>query len=311
MATRVLVTGGAGFVGQWLTRELVRQGWSVFAGSIDGPPSTGVLTDAERKAICWIELDVTSDQSIERALDRAAPDFVVHLAGIAFTPDANADPSKAFDVNALGALRLLRRLSAKTRVLVVGSAEQYGAHPRDEYPLKETAAVQPLTTYAASKAAQELIALQMHRSTGVPVICTRSFNHSGVGHDGRYFLPRQVARARQLRPGEKLRMGNNTIRDYLHVADVVDAYILLLEKGLPGEVYNVSSGSGVAVRDIAARLLKRMGIMAEIGSDPELVRATDIPISIGDNTKLRQATGWAPKRSIDDIIDDLIHAAPR
>ena len=239
---------------------------------------------------------------------------MIHLAGIAFAPEANASPIRAFEINALGAMRLLGALQGSgARVLVVGSAEEYGAQDASAYPISETAALRPLTPYAAAKAAQELIALQIQRSTGMHVICTRSFNHSGVGHGDRYLLPTLVRRVRELpRTGGTLRIGNgDVIRDYSHVADVVDAYMLLLERAPAGEVYNVSSGTGVRVREIADRVLKRSGVIADISSDAALHRPIDVPILVGDSSKLRTATGWKASRTIDDIIDDLIHAAPR
>ena len=315
MSRRVLVTGGAGFVGQWLSRALLEHGWSVFAGSVDGPPtSRSVLSDAEIRGIQWVDLDVLSEESIRRQVERSAPDRVVHLAGIAFAPEANASPVRAFEVNALGVLRLLGALRDGTpRVLVVGSAEEYGAQDASAYPIGESAVLRPLTPYAAAKATQELIALQMHRSAGLEIVCTRSFNHSGVGHGDEYLLPSLVRRVRALpRTGGALRIGNgDAIRDYSHVGDVVNAYIELLERGTAGEVYNVCSGTGLRVREIAERVLKRSGVTADISSDETLLRPSDVPILIGDNSKLRAATGWAPTRSIDDIIDDLIHAATR
>jgi GDP-4-dehydro-6-deoxy-D-mannose reductase len=314
MSRRVLITGGAGFVGQWLSRAMLQHGWSVFAGTVDGPPSTAVLGEAEIRAVCWIDLDVASDDSIERAIGQSTPDWVIHLAGIAFAPEANASPVRAFEINALGAMRLLSALEGSSaRVLVVGSAEEYGAQDASAYPIGETAALRPLTPYASAKAAQELIALQIQRSTGLHVVCTRSFNHSGVGHGDRYLLPTLVRRVRELpRTGGTLRIGNgDVIRDYSHVADVVDAYLLLLERAPAGQVYNVCSGHGVPVREIAGRVLKRSGITADISSDTALLRPIDVPILVGDNSKLRTATGWQPSRTIDDIIDDLIHAAPR
>ena len=312
MSRRVLVTGGAGFVGQWLSRAMLERGWTVFAGTVDAAPPRTVLTDAEREAICWTQLDVTVDESIRRAVDLGQPDWVVHLAGIAFAPEANASPVRAFEINALGAMRLLGALQGSSaRVLVVGSAEEYGAQDPSAYPISESAALRPLTPYAAAKAAQELIALQIQRSTGLHVVCTRSFNHSGVGHGGRYLIPTLVRRVRELpRTGGTLRIGNgDVIRDYSHVADVVEAYLLLLERGTPGEVYNVCSGRGLRVREIAERVLKRSGVSAEISSDSALLRPIDVPILVGDNARLRAATGWKPTRTIDDIIDDLIHAA--
>jgi GDP-4-dehydro-6-deoxy-D-mannose reductase len=314
MSRRVLITGGAGFVGQWLSRAVLQRGWSVFAGTVDGPPPGVVLDDAERRAIRWIDLDVVSDESIARAVGQSAPDWVIHLAGIAFAPEANASPVRAFEINALGAMRLLDALQGgSARVLVVGSAEQYGAQDASAYPIGESAALRPLTPYASAKAAQELIALQIQRSTGLQVVCTRSFNHSGVGHGDRYLLPTLVRRVRELaRTGGTLRIGNgDVIRDYSHVADVVGAYMLLLERAPAGEVYNVCSGTGVRVREIAERVLKRSGVTAEITSDTTLVRPIDVPILVGDSAKLRATTGWVPSRSLDDIIDDLIHAAPR
>ncbi|MGH7679047.1 MAG: NAD-dependent epimerase/dehydratase family protein [Gemmatimonadaceae bacterium] len=316
MSRRVLITGGAGFAGQWMCRALLARGWSVYAGSRSGAPASLVLTEEEIRAVCWTNLDVTSDAMIERAVQSCAPDYVVHLAGMAFAPEADAAPVRAFEVNALAALRLLEALkgSPRVRVLIIGSAFQYGAHDSTAYPIREDAPQRPLMAYGVAKAAQELIALHAFRSAGTQVVCTRSFNHSGVGHDpAKYLLPGWAARLPEVRAsGGKFPIGNPTVvRDYLHVADVADAYALLLERGVAGEAYNVSSGVGTTIRELAERFLGRAGIAAEIIVNPAHARPLDVPILVGDNTKLRQATGWAPKRSIDDIIDDLIHAAAR
>jgi GDP-4-dehydro-6-deoxy-D-mannose reductase len=240
----------------------------------------------------------------------------LHLAGIAFAPEANAAPVRAFEINALGAMRLVSALGASTvkssaRLLVVGSAEEYGAQDASAYPIKETAILRPLTPYAVAKAAQELISLQAQRGSGLHVVCTRSFNHSGVGHGDSYLLPTLVRRVRELpKSGGVLRIGTGSVqRDYLHVTDVVNAYILLLEQGVAGEVYNVCSGEATTVRTLAERVLNRSGISADITSDTTLLRPIDVPILLGDNSKLRATTGWRPTRTIDDIIDDLIHAA--
>lgn len=315
---RALITGGAGFVGQWLTRAMLQRGWEVFVGTVGHVTGEAILTDAERRGVTELELDVTSEAQIVRALDASAPEFVVHLAGIAFPPEANASPARAFEVNAVGALRLLAAIHAaadraRPRVLVVGSSEQYGAHPAAANPLSESAALAPISAYAASKVAQEVVALQAFRSANIPVICTRSFNHSGRGQPGNYFLPAITRRAAALPPtGGALRLGNDTpVRDYLHVEDVVAAYLLLLERGTPGEVYNVASGQGSSIRELAERVLRRLNLAATIETDPALVRPSDIPVLVGDSTKLRRATGWQPTRTIDDIIDDLTHAAAR
>jgi GDP-4-dehydro-6-deoxy-D-mannose reductase len=166
--------------------------------------------------------------------------------------------------------------------------------------------------YAASKAAQEIAALQMHRAEGLRVICTRSFNHSGAGHPAHFLLPALVRRAIALRETNRreLRLGNqSSIRDYLHVADVVQAYLLLVRHGKPGEVYNVCSGSGVSVRELAEEVLLQVGIPAEITTDSAFVRGVDVPELVGSSRKLQTDTGWRPTHTRADIIHDLINAA--
>jgi GDP-4-dehydro-6-deoxy-D-mannose reductase len=317
---RALVTGGHGFVAQWAIRAMLDRGWSVTAGSV-GSPTVGGPLDSERRAeVTWVEMDITRQDQVREVLERAAPDVVLHLAAISHVPDAMRDPGHAYDVNTVGAVRLfieaarLRRTSqCDPVVLVVGSSEQYGRHEAADMPLGEEASQRPLTLYAASKVAQEVAALQAQRAEGLHVVCARSFNHSGPGQPPHFLLPSLVARALALpKSGGRLAIGNgDTVRDFLHVADVVEAYLALLELGEPGEVYNVCSGEGITVRALAESVLQRIGASAEISSDPALSRPVDVPVQIGSNAKLRRVTGWAPRHTRDDIIDDLIHAATR
>ncbi len=187
---------------------------------------------------------------------------------------------------------------------------QYGIH-RDAAPLRESAEQRPTTTYAASKSAQEVAALQFFRSSGLRVICTRSFNHSGIGHGPQYLLPSLVSRVRRIARGEEtmLRLGNDVVRDYLHVADVVAAYLALAERGRAGEVYNVCSGIGISSRKLAADVLLHAGVTADISLEPSLVRASDIPVLVGSPDKLAQDTGWSPTKTTTDIIADLLNAS--
>ena len=313
---RALVTGGGGFVGQWLAKALLREGTEVVAAGVLVHTSPA-LTPAEWESVEWQELDVRIDGEIDVLLEHVRPDVVYHLAGVSYIPDAQDAPAEAYDVNVLGAVRLLSAISRGRRsghydpkVLVVGSGMQYGRHAPEEMPLPETATQAPLTVYAATKAAQEVAALQAFRADGVRVVCTRSFNHSGPGHSAHFLLPALVRRALDLRTsGERvLAIGNgDAVRDYLHVHDVVSAYMLLAERGEPGEVYNVCSGEGVTARQLARDVLMRLGITADISTDPALVRSADVSTLIGSPSKL-QALGWRRTRSRDDIIDDLIHA---
>ena len=313
-----LVTGGAGFVAQWLARALLGRGWDVVAAGLGVPPTASILNPDERRTVRWVESDVRHAADVGRALDVARPDAIFHLAGVAYLPAAAADPASAYAVNVLGAVRLLAAVAERhdagsldPAVLVVGSGEQYGRHASDEMPLPEGAEQRPLTVYAASKAAQEVAALQMARAHGLRVVATRSFNHSGPGQAPQFLLPALVQRACDARAtsARSIAVGNQEpVRDYLHVEDVVGAYLALAERGAPGEVYNVCSGDGVSVGDLVAAVLQRVGVPADITTDPSLVRAVDLPVLVGSPDKLRRATGWSPRRTRVDIIDDLIHA---
>lgn len=320
MTRRALVTGGHGFVAQWAVRAMLDRGWAVTAGGLGAPADGGPLDRERRAAVHWVSLDVTQQEQVREVVERAAPDVILHLAAISHVLDALREPGRAYAVNTLGAVHLLTEVAwlrhagaCDPTILVVGTAEQYGRHEASEMPMDEHAAQRPLTLYAASKAAQEIAALQVHRAEGVRVVCTRSFSHSGPGQPAQFLLPALVSRALALPPsGGTLLMGNgDTVRDFLHVSDVVEAYLALLELGSAGEAFNVSSGEGISVRALAESVLQRVGASAEISSDPALSRPVDVPVQIGDSAKLRTATGWAPRHTREDIIDDLIHAATR
>ena len=320
MTRRVLVTGGNGFVAQWAIRAMLKKGWSITAAGIGELPHAGVLSPDEIGQVVWKSTDMTRQGDVAAAVDSAEAELVLHLAGVSHVLEAMASPAYAYEVNAVGAVRLLAELSrwrsgggGDPTVVIVGSAEQYGRHDLSEMPLHEDTEQRPLTLYAASKVAQEVAAMQAFRSDGIRVVCTRSFNHSGVGHGAQFLMPSLINRALRLAPiGGTLSIGNgDTVRDYLHVEDVVAAYILLLEHGSAGEAYNVCSGEGTNVRALAHAVLARLGVTADVASDTELARSVDVPVLVGTNNKLRRATGWVPRHTRNDIIDDLIHAATR
>lgn len=315
---KALITGGSGFVGRALTRALLARGDDVDITGVDDQFDPGPLFPDAARRVRWFAVDARSDEQWDAALEATRPDLVFHLAAVSYPPDADRAPIATFDINALGVVRLLTAITRRRNagildptIVVVGSGTQYGAHAAAEMPLDESAAQRPATIYAASKAAQELAALQHARATGARVVCTRSFNHSGAGQSEQYLLPALVGRVRGLARtnGRTLPLGNDAVRDFLHVDDVVAAYLLLAMHGVAGEVYNVSSGVGVSARTLAERVLLRAGVAADITTEPSLVRPTDIPVLVGSPAKLQRDTGWAPTKTHDDIIDDLLHAS--
>jgi GDP-4-dehydro-6-deoxy-D-mannose reductase len=317
---RALVTGASGFVGQWLIRALLRDGWHVTGATLDERPETPLLERQARDAVRWVATDVRSLEAIRQAIDVAQPDAIFHLAGVTFVPSAAADPGLTTEVNVVAAARLIAEVRTRRRagvldpvVLVIGSGEEYGRHDEAELPLTERAELRPHGVYAATKVAQEVMALEAHRTEGVRVIATRSFNHSGPGQAERMLLPALVTRALALRgaTGGRLSIGNTTTtRDFSHVRDVVEAYLLLVRQGTPGEVYNVCSGRGVRVDEMASYVLARTGVDATPYEDPALVRRVEVPALVGSPAKLA-ALGWRATATAEDIVDELIDAATR
>lgn len=315
-----LVTGAGGFVGQWLCRALLRGGWTVTGTTLGFAPEPGIMTPAELMMMHWRDINLrhgTDRRTVVGLLERERPDAIFHLAGISYVPAAGDDPIGALDTNVGAAVQLIDGVRSvrdaggpDARLLVIGSGEQYGRHEPANMPLTESHECRPQTFYAASKCAQEHFALAAARHDGLRIVATRSFNHSGRGQAESFLLPSLVKRAMAARgvPGAAIAIGNmTTVRDFLHVEDVVDAYIALAARGRTGEVYNVCSGDGVTVGDVAAEVLAQAGVEAALKPDPTLQRPVDVPILVGDHSKLRADTGWVPSRTRADIIADIIN----
>lgn len=319
---RALITGADGFVGQWLAKTLVAQGWQVTGTAWRGIPAVGTLTATEQAQVSWEVGDLTAARDLgpmRALLRRTAPDAIFHLAGMSYVPTVGDDPVTALETNVGVGIRLLEAMRAERAasgldpvILVVGSAEQYGRHPASAMPLPETTPCEPRSFYGATKQAQEDFALAAARAHGLRIIATRSFNHCGPGHAPIFLLPALVQRVLEARRtgAATLPIGNTaTVRDYLHVRDVVEAYLALIERGQVGEAYNVCSGTGITVGEVAERVIARAQTTVRFVQDPTLLRPADVPALVGDHTKLCTHTGWAPTRTLTDIIDDHLHAA--
>jgi GDP-4-dehydro-6-deoxy-D-mannose reductase len=290
---RVLVTGAHGFVGRHLTAALRARGHDV------------VEADRAERAVDALALDVTDPLAVRAAFDLVRPDAVAHLAAQASVPDSLRDPDVTFAVNAGGTLHVLnaaREVAAdglRPRVLVVGSSDVYGAQPAEAYPLKETAPLLPRNPYAASKAAADALAQAYARSYGVDAVVTRAFNHIGPHQDERFAVAAFAAQIARVAagPDRVVLVGNlDASRDVLDVRDVCDAYALLLEgRGDAGEVYNVCSGAATTMRELLRRLIEIARVPVEVREDPARMRPSDVPFSVGDASKLREATGWTPR----------------
>lgn len=314
---KILVTGADGFVGRWMIRRLLADGHEVFGALRPaGASHDDGLTAEERGAVRWMPLELTSPESVRMVVDLPY-DAVIHLAAVASGPEAARDPGYAWTVNAAGTARIAYVLAEARRkgradplFLLVSTGEVYG-RGADARPRKETDALLPCSPYASSKVGAEIAAFEAWRRTGLRVVVARAFAHTGPGQDTRFVVPAFAQRLRYARQigAPVVKVGNlDPVREFLDVRDVVDAYARLLVKGVPGEAYNVAGGQGVGLRDLFDRLAARLQVQVIPEVDPELMRPADIPSLVGDGSKLRRATGWAPTRSLDDTLRDAVDA---
>lgn len=293
---RAFVTGGHGFVGTWLLRHLSEAGDEVVA-----PHAT--------------EMDVLDGAGVAKAVEAAQPDVVYHLAGFAHVGQSWERPDEVFSVNAVGTLHVLeaaRQCAAPPRVVVVSSAEVYGKVAPSDLPLTEASPIRPVSPYAASKAAAEVLAVQSFLGRGVAAVVARPFNHAGPGQSPDFVVAafaRRIVAARA-EGASSLVVGNlSSRRDITDVRDVVRAYRLLALRGEPGEAYNICSGADVAIEDLVRRMCELAGVPGlALDVDPALLRPADVPVLRGDPSKLAAASGWRPEVSLDQTLADTLAA---
>jgi GDP-4-dehydro-6-deoxy-D-mannose reductase len=310
---KILVTGGGGFAGRHLLRSLQEVEGAELAATVLGTPPVEPVEDLKR--VQWLEMDVGSEASIREVIDRVRPDQVYHLAGQASVGRSLDAPLETWEINATGTLRLLAALSdvgGTQRMLMVSSAEVYGHVDAESQPIGEDAPFRPVTPYGSSKAAAELIAWQMGAAAGVDVVVARSFNHIGPGQDDRFVLPSMARQLVQIRRGEGapvLLVGNLEVeRDFLDVRDVATAYRCLMDRGVAGVAYNISSGVPRSLLAVVRRLLELSRAGARLEVDPERLRAVDIPLLVGDPGRIR-GLGWVARFELDQTLRDLLREA--
>jgi GDP-4-dehydro-6-deoxy-D-mannose reductase len=299
-----------GFVGGHLLDALTqRDGFEVWGLSRDASRAPAAV--ARRCRLLGARLD--DRRALERALDQVRPDAIVHLAGQSSVHRSWEDPEGTFQANVGGLLHLLEglhRRSLAPRVLVVGSADEYGAVALEQLPVREDAPLRPSSPYAVSRVACSYLALQHHLAHALPVVRTRTFPHTGPGRDARFAEASFARQLAEIEAGQRepvLHVGNlEAVRDFTDVRDVVEAYLALLEHGEPGEVYNVCSGVGLPIREVLERLMALASVRVEVKVDAARLRPADVPALVGDPGRLREATGWAPKRSLDSTLADLL-----
>jgi len=287
---RVLVTGAAGFVGRRLCAALEARG------------DLALARDRE--------LDVCDAERVRAAVGESAPDAILHLAAITSVSECESDPARAFRVNLLGSRAVLAaalREAPRARVLLVTSAAIYGSAEPGSAGFDESAPLRPSTSYARTKAAADLLGAA-YAERGLAVVRARPFNHTGPGRAEAFVearLARDIAEIAAGRRPARIEIANATSqRDFLHVDDVIAAYLALLDRRVAPGAYNVASGEPLSIAELATRLCRLANVSPAIVATSDPLRAPDATIGVAH--KLRTATAWRPQRSVDDALGEVL-----
>ncbi len=309
---RILITGAAGFVGAYAIRQLAAKGYAVHAAILPQEQLAGDL-----QTLCTVHhFDLLDADAVTALLQTVQPHRILHLAAQSSVAVSWQQPQLTVDLNIKGTVNLLeaaRKLPQLPRILLVGSAEEYGrcqAHTEGLQIVNEAMPLHPVNIYAATKAAAEQLAAVYETAYQLPVICVRAFNHFGPGQREIFVVSDFCKQAAEIEYGLRepvIRTGNlDAKRDFTDVRDIVRAYVLLLESGSVGEIYNVGSGKATAISDILSQILSccRVPIRHEI--DREKLRPVETAYLVADIEKLRQDTGWTPEIPTAQTISDTL-----
>jgi len=310
---RVLITGVTGFAGSHLAEYVLANHPDVEVWGIYRWRSRMENLEGVRERLRMIECDLRDFTSVHHALAQARPDYIFHLAAQSFVPSSWKAPNDTLVTNITGQTNIFeacRFLGLDPVIQIACSSEEYGMVHPDEVPISEQNPLRPLSPYAVSKVAQDMMAYQYFQSYGLKTVRTRGFNHTGPRR-GDVFVTsnfsKQIVSIEYGLQEPVIKVGNlEAVRDFTDVRDMVRAYWLAVTKAKPGEVYNVATGSGITIQDLLDRLLALSGAKVRVEEDPDRMRPSDVLRLIGDASKFRRDTGWAPEVPFDQTLRDLV-----
>lgn len=308
---KALITGITGFKGSHLADLLLKEGVEVY-GTIRWRARMDNIEHL-KDSVKLLPADIRDGFSMRNVVQTVQPDWLFHLAAQSFVPESWKAPHETLYTNTIGTLNVLeavRQVGCDTIIQVAGSSEEYGLVLPSETPIRETNPLRPMSPYGVSKVATDLLAQQYFRSYGLKAIITRSFNSEGPRRPEVFVTSFYAKRIAQIMKGKKepiLELGNmEAERDFTDVRDTVKAFLLLVQKGIPGEVYNLCSGISRKVQFIVDYLLAATGLQVEYTTDESLMRPSDVPRLQGDSSKFREATSWTPTIPFEQTLLDIL-----
>ena len=314
---RTLITGIAGFTGIHLAEYLLspdRYNDNIDLYGID------VVQDVSRDAqpiidkVKILTCDILDEEEMKKTVNEIKPERIFHLAGLTFDPNSHQSPEKFYITNVLGTINLLeavRQLKIDPLTHIACSSAEYGLILENENPVTETNHFRPISPYAISKLAQDMVGYQYYKNYGLRIIRTRAFNIPGPGEKEDFVcsnFARQIALIEKGKQEATIYVGNlDAKRDFVDIRNIVKGYWLAADKGISGEVYNLCSGKAYSIREILDILLQMTKMNIVVKQDPKRMRPSDIPLQVGSFKKFHKQTGWKPTISLEETLKDLLN----
>lgn len=307
---KALITGIAGFAGSHLTEYLLSENIAVTGFYRPGYPIENI--EHIKDQIHLIACDLLDKEEVEKAVKLANPDYVFHLAAFS-SPAASFDnPQATLENNIFGQLNLLEALKAvdsKAKILIVGSADEYGSVSPKNLPITEETPLAPISPYAVSKVVQDLLGLQFYLHHYLSIVRVRPFNHIGPRQSPNFVVSAFASQivALEERGGGEMLVGNlENLREFTDVRNMVVAYLLALQKCKPGDVYNIGTGTPVKIATILKILLSLAKVKIAIKVDQSRMPPVDIKKIYGDASKFKKQTGWKSTIPLAKTLSDTI-----
>lgn len=310
MQKKALVTGISGFAGSFLAEALLKNNYTVHGTHLSSNTSN---IEHIKHEVMLHKVDLMSKEETAKCIQEIKPDYIFHLAALTSPAQSFKEPEKVLTGNITGQMNIfeaVRTQDLDPRILITSSAEVYGMVGPSDLPVDENVSLRPGSPYAVSKIAQDFLGLQYHLSYGMKVVRVRPFNHVGPRQAPQFVVASFASQIADIEKGKQkpvLTVGNlDAKRDFTDVRDMVRAYIEILEKGEPGEVYNIGSGKSHRIKDILDMLISLSSVEIEVELDPGKLRPSDVPDIYSNNGKIEGVTLWRPEIKLEDTLKDTL-----
>lgn len=307
----ILITGITGFSGSHLAEHLLNKGNTIYGLSRGRYQQYNNISDIKDK-ITLIEGDLSDIHSLKYCLEDCQPDIIYNLGAMTSVPLSWRSPKVTIDTNTLGTLNILesvRTSNINPTVVIVGTSEEYGKVYPDEVPIKETNQLRPLSPYGVSKVASDLLGYQYNKSYGIRTIRIRPFNIIGVRGGEEIVTANFAIQLKRIKDKKQkyLKIGNlESIRDFLDTKDLCRAYEICIDNCKYGDVYNVCTGVGYKIRELAQKMIDISGLDVDLKQEDNRIRPSDVDNLIGDCNKFKNKTGWKPEITLDESLEKVI-----